>query len=188
MASIPNSLGIDGPNRSASRTPTARPSFARPTARLQATVDLPDAALAGGDRDDVLDAGKRFARSAVPARRRIGLMAVRCGTRRRRRAPDFGRQGHHRAGDAGNRPDRGLGPGAHRLHRLRPRRIDGDGDEDLAVANGHAGDRARIRAATRARRGREPPPTPPSPRRETPFGVPSRWPAYDQSVRRGGLR
>ena len=38
---IPNSLGIDGPNRSASRTPTASPSFASPTARLQATVDLP---------------------------------------------------------------------------------------------------------------------------------------------------
>ena len=38
---IPNSLGIDGPNKSASRTPTLRPSFASPTARLQATVDLP---------------------------------------------------------------------------------------------------------------------------------------------------
>ncbi len=38
---MPNSFGIEGPNRSASSTPTLRPSLARPTARLQATVDLP---------------------------------------------------------------------------------------------------------------------------------------------------
>src|SRR6185312_166349 len=41
FAFMPNSLGMDGPNRSASRTPTLSPSLVRPTARLQAIVDLP---------------------------------------------------------------------------------------------------------------------------------------------------
>ena len=163
LGAMPNSLGIDGPNRSASSTPTLSPSFAKPTARLQATVDLPTPPLPEATAMMCLTPGS-------------GSLDRPC-----RRGGEHRLDGH--AGGAatvratsavsvttapatpGSRLDRGLRPGAHRLHRLRPRRIDGDGDEDLAVANGHAGDRARIRAAARARRGRGPPLAPPSPRR-----------------------
>ena len=116
------------------------PSLARPTARLQATVDLPTPPLPEATAMMCLTPGIGSLDRPCRRGRRIGLM-----TMRRRGAGDvarrFRRQRHHRAGDAGNRLDRGLGRGAHRLHRLRPRRIDGDGDEHLAVANGHAGDR-----------------------------------------------
>ena len=87
---------------------------------------LADAALAGGDRDDVLDAGQRFARPAVPTRRRLsacmGVTRRSAGDRARR----FGGQRHDRARDARNRSDRRLGLGPHRLHRLGARGVDGD--------------------------------------------------------------
>ncbi len=57
----------------------------------------------------------------------------------------FGGQRDDRAGDAGRRLDGRFGPGAHRLHRLRPVGIDDDGEKDLAVPNGEAGNGAGFR-------------------------------------------
>jgi hypothetical protein len=42
---------------SASRMPAFNPMAAKPSARLHEVVDLPTPPFAGGDRDDVLDAG-----------------------------------------------------------------------------------------------------------------------------------
>ena len=78
--------------------------------------------------------------------------------RRRRRAGALGGQRHQRRGDAGKRLEPRLGGGAHALQLARPRRRDADGDEDLAVADRHAVDRARLverRFAVRPRHGGE---------------------------------
>ena len=76
----------------------------------------------------------------------------------RRRAGALGGQRHQRRGHAGKRLDPRLGGGAHRLHLARASRRDADRDEDLAVADRHAVDRARLvkrRFAVRPRHGGE---------------------------------
>jgi hypothetical protein len=112
---------------------------------------LADAALAGRDRDDLGDAGDRPRFRRAPMR-----MAAR--RRRRRRAGALGGQRRQRRGDARKRLDPRLGGGAHPFQLARPRRRDADGDEDLAVADRHAVDRAGLverRFAVRPRHGGE---------------------------------
>ena len=81
-------------------------------------------------------------------------LAVRLGGRSAAdRARRLGGQRHHRASDARRRLDRGLGPGAHRLHRFGSVGVDDDGDEHLALADGEAGNGAGVgqrRSAVRA--------------------------------------
>jgi len=78
--------------------------------------------------------------------------------RRRRRAGALGGQRRQRRGDAGKRLDPRLDGGAHPFQLARPRRRNADGDENLAVADRHAVDRARLverRLAVRPRHGGE---------------------------------
>ena len=129
---MPNSFGAEGPNRSASSSPTFKPSLARPTARLQATVDLPTPPLPEATATMCLTPG-----SGVVERVR-GWGGAPWRARRRPRAPLRG-QRHDRAVDAGNRLDGGFGPCAHRFQLAALGGIDGDRGEHLAVAQGDAG-------------------------------------------------
>ena len=64
----PEQVGVENAN--------GKSELRKPDGEIAGDGRLAHAALAGGDRDDGLDAGQRFARPAVPHRRRLALMGV----------------------------------------------------------------------------------------------------------------
>ena len=156
---------------SASRSPTERPSICRPSARLQAVVDLPTPPLPEATAMTWRTPGSACAFGEGALAGRPGVI----GGRRRRAFLERtigGEAGEH-ALDAGKAAHRGLRRLPHRLQGLGLGRRDRDGEHHAGVGVDHhlaRGGRRRGGRRRPARRGRSRAPAGP---------VHERWPKED---------
>ncbi len=129
---------------SASRMPTRRSLAASARARLTAVVDLPTPPLPDATATIVFTPGTSCFAGAAPVSWTVSVGAVRMsggaasGALRRLLG---GQHGAHRQ-DAGQRVDDLLGRLAQRFELRRARRLDLEGEGDVTVAHGKAGDHA----------------------------------------------
>ena len=134
---------------SASSTPTLRPRACRPSANIHRRGRFADAALAGGDGDDVGDAWDGAGAMAGGLRRAAGdrrsgwwLRSAASAVAAAGRRPGLavGGEGDGDGLDSRHILHRLLGGPAQRFELRGPGRIDGNGEIDLAAANDDLGD------------------------------------------------